>query len=189
MKAIRITMAILFMAMLAGSAQAKVLWENDWKNWRDQDTNPGFDATLEVNEKKNIGIARTDEETSYGKVMSPEEGINITIDKDTTITLELLVDIPEGDIKVNLMTAAEPYDGHTVIDATDKKGIYKAKIAKKTPWTGKHTFWVAIWVEGFDRVAKIGRIQITDGKKITKRTTTKKKKVVRKKKSSRKKSK
>lgn len=160
---------------VAGSSQAKVLWQNDWKNWRDQNTNPGFDATLDVDEQKNIGVAKTDAETSYGKIMSPEAGISMELDASTTLHLELLEDIPEGDIKVDLMTSAEPYDSHTILGPLDKKGTYTVKVTEKTPWTGKHGFWVTIWVEGFDRTAKIGKIAITDGKQ-----TVKKKRVVKK---------
>lgn len=172
----------LLSLFVAGSSQAKVLWQNDWKNWRDQNSNPGFDATLEVDDQKGVGTAKTDAETSYGKIMSPEAGINLELDASTTLHLELLEDIPEGDIKVDLMTSAEPYDSHTVLGPVDKKGTLTVKIAEKTPWTGKHGFWITVWLEGFDRTAKIGKIAITDGKVSVKNTkgNVKRKKVVKK---------
>jgi hypothetical protein len=162
----------LLSIFIAGSSQAMTLWKNDWKNWRDQASNPGFDATLQIDEQKGIGTAKTDADTSYGKIMSPEAGINILLNENTTLIVELLEDIPEGDIKVDLMTAAEPYDAHTVIGPVDKKGTYKVKITEKAPWTGNHGFWISIWLEGFDRTAKIGKIQITDGKNTKPPRTT-----------------
>jgi hypothetical protein len=155
----------LLSMFIAGSSQAKVLWQNDWKNWRDQNTNPGFDASLNVDEKTGVGTVHTDADTSYGKIMSPEPGINLELDANSTLTLELMEDIAEGDIKVDLMTSTEPYDSHTIIGPIDKKGQYVIKITEKTPWNAKHGFWITVWLEGFDRTAKIGKISITDGKR------------------------
>lgn len=171
-----LAMMVALSFILASSGHAKILWQSDWKNWRDQSSNPGFDANLEVDEQKSVGVVKTDSETSYGKIMSPEAGINQVLDENTTLNLELLEDIPEGDIKVDLMTAAEPYDSHTIIGPIDKKGVYSVKINEKAPWTGNHSFWVAIWLEGFNRTAKIGKIQITDGKKMVKKRVVKQKK-------------
>jgi hypothetical protein len=163
MKRERIWLAGLMILGLAASAQAKVLYQDDFSNWRDEKTDPGFNATHEVDKEKGIVTVKTGSDINFGKVMTAEGGITATIDEGTTVSFKLLADIPKGDIKIHLMTAGEPYDSHEAIRAY-KAGEYSATIASKTPWTGKHTFWLEIWLEGFDRIAKITDVKITDGK-------------------------
>ncbi|MBN1595273.1 hypothetical protein JW933_05025, partial [candidate division FCPU426 bacterium] len=95
--------------------------------------------------------------------------------------VKLQNDINDGSITINLMTAAEPYDAHKIIAAVDKKGVYSAKIAEKTPWTGKHSFWVEVWLGGENEpVAKISGIKITDGKKTVNTKVIKTRKIIKK---------
>ncbi|MCD4814480.1 hypothetical protein K8S19_12420 [bacterium] len=187
MKVLKILLVATFAISLSALVQAKVLWSNDFSGWRDQSTNPGFDANMKVDTEKKIGTITTPEDTSYGKIMSAEEGIEIEVTEDTIFEIDIKEDIPEGALKINLMSNTEPYDTHEIIPATDKKGIQRVKIAEKTPWRGKHGFWISIWLEGFGRTAMVSDIKITDGKLaekkvVKKKKTAKKKRVYRKKK-------
>jgi hypothetical protein len=153
---------ILGLVGIAQAVQAKILYQEDYSNWRDEGTNPGFNAFKEVD--KGMMTIKTNTENNFGKIMSAENGISVNIDENTIISFRLLADIPKGDIKVNLMTNSEPYDSHELFKAY-KAGEYSAKIAGKTPWSGKHSFWIEIWLEGFERVAKISDLKISDGVK------------------------
>lgn len=163
MRLIKLALAGVFAIGLAAAAQAKVLYKEDFSNWRDETTNPGFKATISVDKETNVATIATDAENTFGKVMSPENPISMDITEQTTITYTLNEDIQRGDLKLNLMTAGEPYDSHEVITAQARKGTFKAKIADKVPWTGSKQFWVEIWLEGTDRKAKISNVKITDG--------------------------
>ncbi len=162
MKRLKVLLAGMMILSLAGAVQAKVLFQEDFNNWRDEGTNPGFNASKEVD--KGVLTIKTNAENNFGKVMSAESGIELNIDEKTTISFKLLADIPKGDIKINLMTNGEPYDSHEILKAY-KAGEYTTVISSKTPWSGKHSFWVEIWLEGFDRVAKITDFKVTDGMK------------------------
>lgn len=183
MKVLKLGLTMVLALGLVSSLQAKVLYQDDFSNWRDETNNPGFNAKIKADSSSKSAVVTTSPENTYGKVMSPEGGISVDINENTEITFELMGDIPKGDVKFNLMTAADPYDSHEVIPAQSKKGVYKAKLAEKTPWSGNHKFWVELWLEGADRTAKIANLKITDGQEEvveTKPAATKKK--VRKKK-------
>jgi hypothetical protein len=160
----KLFLAGLLIAGLASSVQAKVLYQEDFNNWRDETTNPGFNATKELEKEKGVLTLKTNTENNFGKIMSAENGITLNVDENTTLSFKLLGDIPKGDLKINLMTSSEPYDSHELI-RVDKAKEYTVQIAGKTPWTGKHSFWIEMWIEGFDRSAKISDLKFTDGVK------------------------
>jgi hypothetical protein len=164
MKQLNWFLAGLLIAGLASSVQAKVLFQEDFNNWRDETTNPGFNANKELEKEKGILTIKTNTENNFGKIMSAENGITLNIDENTTLSFKLLNDIPKGDLKINLMTSVEPYDSHEVI-RVDHAKEYTVQIAGKTPWNGKHSFWIEMWIEGFDRTAKITDLKFTDGVK------------------------
>jgi hypothetical protein len=164
MKHLKLLFAGFLIAGLAGAVQAKVLFQDDFSNWRDETTNPGFNATKELDKEKGVLTLKTNTENNFGKIMSAENGITLNIDENTTFSFKLLSDIPKGDLKINLMTSVEPYDSHEIIQI-DKAKEYSISIASKTPWSGKHSFWIEMWVEGFDRTAKITDLKFTDGTK------------------------
>jgi len=162
----RILLVIFFMLSASNILIAKTLYKTDFSNWRSEATDPGFNANLRIEGKKarKIAIINTAAGASYGKVMSEEKAISLQVNQKLELSLELLNNIPKGDIKVNLMTAQEPYDSHEIISAKTKKGIYKVKLYSKVPWSGKHKFWIEIWIEGEKKVAEIANVKITDGK-------------------------
>ena len=158
---------------LVATAQAKVLYQEDFQDWRDENTNPGFNANFEYDKDDEVAVIKTGSDINFGKVMSAEQGITMEIDEDATLAFKVLEDIPKGNLKVHLMTAGEPYDSHEMIRVF-KKGDYKVKLAEKTPWTGEHTFWLEMWVEGFDRTVKITDVRFTDGEEEVEKSSSKK---------------
>ncbi len=179
MRLLRVLLITVFALSSIGLAQAKVLVDmsSDFKNWRDESSNPGFNAEFKMSKEKKYGIISLAPDHKFGKVMSPEEGVTVNIDENTKIFIKLKEDIEDGSVTVNLMTAAEPYDAHKIIGSVDKKGVYFAKIAEKTPWSGKHSFWVEVWLGGENNPkARLSGLKITDGKKTVKKKMRKVKK-------------
>ncbi len=183
MKFLKVFLTAVFALGIVASVQGKNLYKDDFSDWRDESTNPGFKAKFELDEKNEIGIITAIPEKKIGKVMSSEAGITINIEENTELSLKLLDDISQGSITVKLMTAGDPYDSHKLIAEASDKGVYTAKLAEKTPWPGQeeHTFWIEIWIGGEENpVAKISDVCITDGKKIVAKEKGRKSKIKKK---------
>jgi hypothetical protein len=176
MKIFKTFLLFAFLVVPFTSAHAKVLIDmSDFKNWRDADSNPGFNAQVTVDKENNYSIIALTGDKKFGKVMSSQKGLTVKIEEKTKFYIKLKEDIQDGSITVNLMTAGEPYDAHKLIAAKDKRGVYSARIADKTPWFGEYTFWIEIWLGGDnDPEAVISSIKITDGKKTIAKTKVKK---------------
>jgi hypothetical protein len=184
MKILRILAAMVFTLSLICSAHAKIIFKDKFEDWRDEDSNPGFNGEFKLDKENMVGIIKVAPEKQFGKVMSDEEGITTKIGEKTKLYFKLLEDIDGGDITVNLMTAGEPYDSHEILSKLKKKGIYRVVLSEKVPWTGEHKFWVEIWIGGESgkTKAKFAPIKISDGKKAAKKLKSSKSKSKKKKK-------
>jgi hypothetical protein len=148
----------LFLLAMAPAAMAADFYTADFQGWRDNRTNPGFNATLTLDgSQAKVQVAGT---AKFGKVMSPEEPVFMRV--TPTLILQLTVDaLPEGAVlNVSVTNASTPYDDHRVLSSITKPGTYNASIGRTSSWNGMKNFWVTFWVENASSPVVVSRLRI-----------------------------
>lgn len=159
----RVAHLVLALALF-GSAFPAVSWAverfytADFKEWRDNRTDSGFNGTIErEGEKARIEVPA---QFQYGKVMTPAAAISMAV--TPTLILQLTVDeiSPDSALSVEVVNAGPPYDGYKIITGVTQAGTFSASIGKVTGWSGNRNFWIAIWLEGSGKSALLSKLRI-----------------------------
>lgn len=137
---------------------AEKFYNADFKDWRDQRTDSGFNAQVDREEGKARVLVPT--QFTYGKVMTPQAAIAMTV--TSSLILQVTVDEISADsaLSVEIINAGPPYDGYKLIKGITQPGTYSASIGKVTEWTGDRNFWVAMWLEGSGKSALVSKLRI-----------------------------
>jgi hypothetical protein len=137
---------------------AEKFYNADFKEWRDQRTNSGFNAQLDREEGKARIVVPA--QFTYGKVMTPQAAISMSV--TPSLILQVTVDeiSPDSALSVEIINAGPPYDGYKLITGIIQPGTYSASIGKVTEWTGEKNIWVAFWLEGSGKSALISKLRI-----------------------------
>lgn len=134
------------------------LYQDDFSHWRDETTNPGFNAWLQ---SRAASLFFETKEASFGKVMSDLTPIRVKITKATQIILRVKQISPGCVGTVRIMNAYEPYDVYQVASIR-KRGEYLAPLQKISGWEGDTNLWIEIWLEGKGKSMTIDSVAIVD---------------------------
>jgi len=125
-------------------------WADDFEpiavGWRDDDTNPGFNATITdisgpyATVSEVIGV-------TWGKVLSPV--LTIDVDAAPTLTAVVVADPALSNFLFAIQEEEPPYAYYELGRGYDA-GIFVYDYQTVTGWTGEHTFSIQITVESAD---------------------------------------
>lgn len=137
---------------------AEKFYSADFKDWRDQRTDSGFNAQIDREDGKAKILVPP--QYTYGKVMTPQSAISMAV--TPSLILQVTVDEISADcaLSVEIINAGPPYDGYKLITGVTQPGTYSASIGKVTEWTGDRNFWVAVWLEGSGKSVLLSKLRI-----------------------------
>lgn len=156
---LRILLTItLVLGALSPAFAVDKFYNADFKGWRDNRTDSGFNAKLErEGTKARISVSSP---YQFGKAMTPAGPISMRF--TPTLILQITVaELEEGGIlSVEIVNAGPPYDGYKVLTDISQPGTYNTNIGKATEWTGNRNFWIAVWLEGTGKEAVVSKLRI-----------------------------
>lgn len=123
------------------------LFRDDFKNWRDNSTDPGFNTQV----KSSGGKLVITSDSEYGKSMSKIEPITLNVTKLTEMVVEVDRIDSGATATISLMSAYEPFDTFQIARVQDKGGVYTANVNSITGWAGVNSVWIVVWLEGKDK--------------------------------------
>ncbi len=150
---------LAFQTMAFSEEVSGVLFREDFKNWRDNSTDPGFNTRVRSAGNK-LTISTLDVE--YGKTMSKSEPITINFTKQTEVTVDIERIDAGATATISLMGAYEPYDTFQIARVEGKAGQYKVNVNKLSGWQGVSSIWIVIWMEGKNKSVTIKDISFQD---------------------------
>ncbi len=122
-----------------------IVYQEDFKNWRDNSTDLGFNTQVQVQGRR---LKISTPNVAYGKAMSKADPITINITRKTEIVIKVDRIAPDTIATVYLMHAYEPYNSYRVAKLQGKSGEYKANVHELTGWKGVTSMWIKVWLEG-----------------------------------------
>jgi hypothetical protein len=150
-------------ALIPGAAWGEetpaLLFRDDFRNWRDNSSDPGFNTTVRA-AKDELSITTMD--VDYGKAMSKSDPITINVTRQTEVVVDVARIDPGGAATVSLMSAYEPYDTYQVARVEGKPGQYRANVSKLSGWLGVSSVWIVVWTEGKGKAVTFKDISFQD---------------------------
>lgn len=138
---------------IAGS----VYYEN-FDKWRDNTTDPGFNAWVRVSRGK---LTIFTKKSAYGKAMSNKEPIILSLTPETEMVIRVSRIDHAAIGTVRVINAYEPYDAYQVAGIREP-GAFQVKLREITGWEGDTSLWIEVWLEGRRKKMTLREIYVTD---------------------------
>jgi hypothetical protein len=114
--------------------------------WRDDTTDPGFNATIVLDATKNLSRVSRTLSGVYGKVLGPSQTLDVDLFPFIKISIDSLFNGCTW--KVGVQNLASPYDYHDLNTSSNSIGDFIFDYSAITGWAGSKTFSVQITIEG-----------------------------------------
>ncbi|MCK5242172.1 hypothetical protein KAR34_06960 [bacterium] len=122
-----------------------VVYKDNFKNWRDNLTDPGFNTYVK---KKGKQLIISTKQAEYGKAMSQFDPITFKITERTDFVVKVSRVKQDTKASLRIMKAYEPFETIEFFKLEGEGGEFKSNLQELTGWEGETDMWLEIWLEG-----------------------------------------
>lgn len=126
------------------------MWEEEFEpiqvGWRDEDTNPGFNAYI-TDAPGPYAMVEEAPGVDFGKVLSPV--LTVDVDQAPTLTVVVIDDADNSNFMIGIQEEEGDYEFRCLGRGYDED-VFQFNYKEMMQWTGVHTFSIQIGVESQD---------------------------------------